>query len=115
MNKNLLLLIHIVECIDKIRAYTLSGKSSFVEPGIVQDAVLRNLQLLAEDTQRLSADIKQSYPEILWAQLSGFRNRLTHEYMKIDVELVWNVVEQHLEPLKSAVENMIAQAQSLPK
>jgi uncharacterized protein with HEPN domain len=57
-----LYVIHILECIDRIQRYTVDGGEAFMEDTKTQDAVMRNLQTLAESTQRLSDDLRQRYP-----------------------------------------------------
>ena len=75
----------------------------------VRDAVLRNLQILAESTQRLSDAIKTTKPQIPWTQIEGFRHRLVHDYFRIDLEIIWRVIDQHLPALKTAVTVMLKQ------
>ena len=70
---------------------------------MVQDAVLRNLQVLAESTQRLSEDFKFRNSEIEWYKISGLRNILVHDYLGIDLETVWVVVRKNLPELKEIV------------
>ena len=48
---------------------------------MVQDAILRRLQTLAESTQRLSEDLQEKMPTIDWRSISGFRNILVHDYL----------------------------------
>jgi uncharacterized protein with HEPN domain len=59
-----LYLIHIRECIARIEQYTAEGREAFFADTKTQDAVMRNLQTLAEATQRLSGDLKAAYPEV---------------------------------------------------
>lgn len=70
---------------------------------MVQDAVLRNLQVLAESTQRLSEEFKSRHPEIEWYKIAGLRNILVHDYLGIDLETVWSVVAASLPELKAVV------------
>jgi len=56
----------------------------------------------------LSEQIKATQPAIPWKQIEGFRHRLVHDYFKIDLEIVWRVIESHLPQLKTAVAEMIA-------
>jgi uncharacterized protein with HEPN domain len=74
----------------------------------VQDAVIRNLQTLAESSQRLSSDIKGTEPQIPWRELSGFRNVIVHGCLGIDLGAVGLVVGQDLPPLTEAVNRMAA-------
>jgi Protein of unknown function DUF86 len=57
---------HILRCVARIEEYTRGGREMFLSTSIVQDATLRNLQTLAESTQRLSADLKSLYPNVDW-------------------------------------------------
>jgi uncharacterized protein with HEPN domain len=93
---------HVLRCIARIEDYTAAGRESFFSSHLIQDGVLRNLQTLAESSQRLSATIKDSYSDVDWKGLSGFRNVLVHDYLGIDLELVYRAVELDLPRLKRA-------------
>jgi uncharacterized protein with HEPN domain len=79
-----LYLIHIVECATRVEQYTSEGKDAFMSDGKTQDAVLRNLQILAESTQRISRELKAAHPEIEWSKIAGLRNVLVHDYLGIN-------------------------------
>ena len=70
---------------------------------LVQDAVLRNLQIMAESSQRMSDDLKAQHPMIPWREIAGFRNILVHDYLGGDCDAVWSVVEQDLPELKKVL------------
>ena len=108
MKDDRLYLIHITECIERIERYTVDGKDSFLADRKTQDAVLRNLQVLSESTQRLSQDLKAAHPEIDWKAIAGFRNILVHEYLGVKPALVWEIVERHLAELEEKVAKMLA-------
>jgi len=72
---------HLLECIGRIEDDTRGGVETFRLSKTIQDAVLRNLQVLAASTQRLSAGLKVSWPEVEWARIAGFRNVLVHDYL----------------------------------
>jgi uncharacterized protein with HEPN domain len=69
--------------------------------------VIRNLQTLAESSQRLSTEIKETEAQIPWRELNGFRNVIVHDYLGIDLGAVWLVVEQDLPPLSEALVRML--------
>ena len=77
--------------------------ASFMQNTLVQDAVLRNLQVLAESTQRLSEDFKMHHSEIEWYKIAGLRNILVNDYLGIDLETVWARVTDNLPELKDVV------------
>ena len=100
------LLGHIRQCIERIEEYTGGDRTRFCDSHLVQDAVVRNLQTLAESTQRLSGPLKATEPAVPWSAISGFRNILAHNYLGIDLAVVWSVVEKDLPELDSAIERM---------
>ena len=100
------LLAHMRECLDRIIEYTNAERSRFDTSHLVQDAVIRNLQTLAESSQRFSNEIKATESQIPWRELAGFRNVIVHGYLGVDLGAVWLVVEQDLPPLSEAVNRM---------
>ncbi|MCL4695815.1 MAG: DUF86 domain-containing protein [Burkholderiaceae bacterium] len=101
-----MLLAHMRDCLDRIVEYTHAERSHFDASRLVQDAVIRNLQTLAESSQRLSSEIKGTEPQIPWRELAGFRNVIVHGYLGVDLGAIWLVVEQDLPPLSEAVNRM---------
>ena len=69
--------------------------------------MLRNLQTLAESTQRISEERKSAHPSIPWRSLAGFRNLLVHGYLGVDLVQVWRIVEQELPILRREIELML--------
>ena len=108
------LLAHMRECLQRIEEYTGGGHAGFASSRLVQDAVIRNLQTLAESSQRLSDAIKASEPQIPWRSLAGFRNVIVHGYLGVDIEAVWLVVAQDLPALGAAIERMATATGSPP-
>lgn len=100
------LLAHMRDCLDRILEYTNAERSRFDASRLVQDAVIRNLQTLAESSQRLSSEIKDTEPQIPWRELAGFRNVIVHGYLGVDLGAIWLVVEQDLPALIEAVNRM---------
>lgn len=96
------------DCLDRIVEYTHAERARFDASRLVQDAVIRNLQTLAESSQRLSSEIKSTEPQIPWRELAGFRNVIVHGYLGVDLGAVWLVVEQDLPALSVAVKRMAA-------
>ena len=94
-----LYLDHIIECIGRVRRYTRGDRDAFMADQMIQDAAIRNLQIMAESTQRLSEGLKARHPELDWGGIVGFRNILVHGYTDIKLDRVWSVVEHYLDPL----------------
>lgn len=101
MKDDTIYLLHIRECVDRIESYIKGGRQEFLKSLMVQDAVLRNLQVMAESCRHLSEQLKSNHPQIDWNGLSGFRNVLVHDYLGVDLERVWILVEKRLPELKA--------------
>jgi len=69
---------HILRCISRIEEHTKGGRDSFFSSTLVQDAVIRNLQISAESNQRLSGQSKALDPDVDWKALCGFPDVLVH-------------------------------------
>lgn len=102
-------LSHMRECIDRVLTYCQEGEASFRRSSLIQDAVMRNLQIMAESSQRLSDSTKTLAPEIPWRAISGFRNIMVHDYLGVDLDMVWQVVAIELPPLCKSLRALQAQ------
>jgi len=97
---------HMLECIEKVHCYTEGSKEKFFDSPLIQDAVVRNLQVLAESSQRISDDLKCIHTEVAWRDIAGFRNILVHDYLGIDCDTIWSVVEQDIPSLYQSLKKM---------
>lgn len=95
---------HIAESIELIDGYVRGGRPVFFQQRQVQDAVLRRLEILADATAQLTTELKDRHRDIPWREVHGFRNIAAHAYLDIDLERVWEIVTDHLAPLRAAVE-----------
>lgn len=107
MKDDRLYLIHIGECIDRIKTYTASGQGEFLADSKTQDAVLRNLQTLAESAKRVSAPLQATHSEVPWRQIVGFRNVLVHDYLGVNLERIWSIVQQGLPELRAQIASIL--------
>ena len=122
---------HIHDCILRIEGYVEDGRAAFFNDHKTQDAVIRNMDVIGQavretlnklislmvrqahhernqlvqcflkdlGTERLSAE----QPAVPWTQIAGARNVLAHQYLGVDLNLVWNIVDQNLPSLKTAI------------
>lgn len=82
---------HIREAAERIGEY-LRGLTEiqFYDTPLVQDAVIRQIQIIGEAARRLSPDFRASTPDVPWADIAGMHNKLVHDYMGVDLEAVWD-------------------------
>jgi uncharacterized protein with HEPN domain len=108
MKDDQLYLTNIKECIERIESYTLEGKEKFMTTLIIQDAVIRNFEVIGEATKRLSEELKRENADIEWRQIAGFRDVLIHDYLKINLNRIWGVIEKDLPHLKQRIEELLS-------
>ncbi len=107
MNKDLLYLESIRDCLERIAEYTATGKQAFLDSRLIQDGVIRNLEVIGEATKNLSSELRESNPAIPWRQIAGMRDVLIHDYLKVNLGRVWRTVENDLPPLTAAVRTLL--------
>src|SRR5262249_51880276 len=110
MKEDRLYLIHIQECIGRIESYTSSGKDAFIGSTLIQDAVIRNFEIIGEASKRLSEGLRQSYSATPWRRVAGFRDVLIHNYLGVDLDEVWSIIEHKLPELKHDIQRIIDEA-----
>lgn len=106
MKDDIIYVDHILECIRRIEKYTQDGKEAFLADSMIADAVIRNLQVLAESSKRTTASVKSRWPAVPWQEMTGFRNVLVHDYLGVDLEQVWEIVTLDLPSLKFQMEQI---------
>ncbi|MBW4577993.1 MAG: DUF86 domain-containing protein [Tildeniella nuda ZEHNDER 1965/U140] len=97
-------LSEIVNRMQRMQRYTQSGRTEFFQSTLIQDGVIRNFEVIGEAVKRLSSELKQTYLDIPWRLIAGFRDVLIHNFLGISLSSVWNAVEQDLPALKRAIE-----------
>ena len=107
MKNDLLYLSNIQECIEAIESYTSDGKKAFMQTRIIQDAVIRNFEVIGEATKKLSPKIKEKYPEVPWRRIAGLRDVLIHDYLRVDLAEAWGIISDYSPELKLNIQTII--------
>jgi len=110
MKDDRVFLQHILDAIYRIQHYTSAGREPFFRNRMVQDAVIRNLEIIGEAVKSLSSDLRQRHPEVPWTQIAGMRDVLIHGYFAVQPERVWNTINSRVPELKTVVESILAEA-----
>jgi uncharacterized protein with HEPN domain len=95
---------HILAAVERIETYS-KGVSyrDFIQTEIIQDGVVRQLEIIGEAARNLSADLCRNHPEVPWSEIIGLRNRIAHAYYNVDLGVVWDIIQEDLPSLKRDV------------
>ena len=108
-------LAHILECILKIERFTQVGRMVFLKDELVQDAVLRNFEVIGEAAKRLDDTYRADHPQIPWRAIAGLRDVLIHQYEGVNLQQVWNIVEKDLPGLKNSIKGLLPPLEQLER
>ena len=101
---------HVLDAIRKIRDYTAGGETAFLADTRTQDAVIRNLEVIGEAVKRLDPSLTAKYPEIPWKRIAGMRDKMIHDYLGVNLQIVWRTVGEELPALENRIAQILAEA-----
>ena len=95
---------HILNSINRILDY-ISGKDqeAFEADLVTQDAVVRQLEVIGEATKRVSKGLRSKNPDIPWSDMAGMRDVLIHDYIDVDLGVVWKTASEDIPDLKALI------------
>ena len=100
----------ILEAICKIHDFTHGMTlDTFSKDTKTLDAVVRNLEVVGEAVKGIPEQIRKRHPEAEWKKIAGLRDVLMHEYFGIDVEIIWDIIQNKLPILESETKKLLGQ------
>lgn len=108
MRRDEALILDIVEAARRIRHYAANlTRQTLEEDELRQDAIIRVLQVIGEATKMLSIEFKTAHPVIPWKEIAGMRDRIVHKYFEVDLNIVWEVINNDIGVLLATLEPLI--------
>lgn len=100
MKDDLLYLSHIKQAMDRIISYTNKDRETFIKSTMMQDAVIRNFEVMGEATKRLSSQFREAHSQVPWSLMARTRDRIIHDYAGVRLDILWATIENDLIPLQ---------------
>jgi len=108
MDKNIVYLRHILLATGKINEYVnRGGRKLFDKDTAIQDALIKQIEIIGEATRKISEGFKKDYPGVPWKKMVGMRDKLVHDYMGVDLEAVWKTAAEDIPELKKLIEEVL--------
>jgi uncharacterized protein with HEPN domain len=99
---------HILDAISKIDSYLQDvTEENFMQQSLIQDGVIRQLEIIGEAVKRISIKLRAQQPHISWQDTAGMRDKLIHDYFGVDIEKVWLTVKEDIPALEAAITEML--------
>lgn len=96
-----------LKCIKHIGGYTSNlSFDEFSSNFMVVEACFYNIQVIGEAVSKLREDVRTNNPHIPWTLIKGMRNRLIHDYIGTDLQMVWNIIIDELPSLENSLQEI---------
>lgn len=97
-------LLDMLEAIEKIERYAGVDKTVYEHDELIQTWMVYNVQIIGEAVNQLSDEFIAQHPEVPWRAIAAMRHAIVHGYFRVDMDEVWNVVQNDIPKLKTAVQ-----------
>lgn len=97
----------IIDAISLIEDFTSGGRDLFYSDKLIQSAVIYQIQILGEAAYNVSKQLKTRHHEVPWIKIEGTRHIIVHDYFRVDPDIIWSVIHDHLPLFKSQIEKIL--------
>ena len=108
MKDDRLYLHHMLERCQRVARFIGAGREAFLASEELQDAVIRNIEVIGEAAKRVSPELRGRLATLDWKSICGMRDVLIHDYIGVDLDEVWNVALSRLPELEAVLERFLA-------
>lgn len=104
---------HISDAIVKVDTYLQDVDDvAFLQNSLVQDAVIRQIEIIGEAARHLSREVRDAHADVPWQDIAGMRDKLIHDYFGVDLDKVWLTAQDDLPMLAEVVEDILRELRS---
>ena len=101
---------HILDAIHCIETY-IGGvdKAAFLANKMMQDALMRQIEIIGEAARNISEELQEEHPELPWFEMRAIRNKIVHDYLEINTDIIWDTVQSDLPALKPMIKKLLGE------
>ena len=108
MSNDTVYLNHIFAAMEQIDRYTRGmSESEFLSRAMVQDAVVRQIELIGEAASSISVEFQNEHPKLQWDSMTSIRKKIIPESFNINLVNVWNTIQDDLPIHKQAIKKLL--------
>jgi uncharacterized protein with HEPN domain len=100
-------LLDILDAIERIEAYSVSSYDDFLSDPKTQDAILYNLVIIGEAANQITDAFQEKHSTVPWSSMIGTRNIIVHGYDQVKLQIVWEILQRDMEPLKLEITKVL--------
>lgn len=98
----------IIESCQKIESFTHEMSfEAFAADARTIDAVVRNIEIIGEAVKNVPAEWLEMQPQIEWKKIARLRDIIVHRYFRVELEVVWAIIQERIEELRKAVQSLL--------
>ena len=98
--------IHLA-CTDVLEMTAGVDRSAYNENHMLQLALCRLLEVIGEAARTVSEEYRQAHREVPWARIVGLRNKIVHEYFRLDLDMIWRIVTEDVPALAKTIATLV--------
>ncbi len=103
-----LYIFDIKKCCQKIEEYLENvTEDDFLKNEMLQDALVRNIEIIGEASKNLSAELRKENPQIAWREIMRMRDKIVHHYFRLNLDVIWQTATEDIPNLKPEIEKIM--------
>ncbi len=108
MKGDRLRLQNILQAVSALDRHYVADRAAFDADELLRHFAWKQIEIIGEAASKLTPELRAAYPSVPWSRIVGMRNPLVHDYAGVDWSIVWDVWQNHIEPLRLQIEQIIA-------